>query len=187
MLVGIKGGLGDGKTSVLTYIALKQFVAGQNVYANYSLNFPNGAGKVVPFSSDDLVNGNWEGPGILCLDELQMWMESRISGSEFNRASSHMVLQTRKKNTHIAFTTQFFDQVDLRIRRLMDAAIECKRKKDYTKLSIWRKSDGQIIEKKLYLPPLYGLFNTNEVIKSLSYEKQSDREKVSKKNVDVPI
>lgn len=195
MLIGIKGGLGGGKTSVLSFIGLRQYAAGFNVYSNYKLNFPEGAGKVLPFKPEDLANGNWGSdgkPGILLLDELQVWMESRISTSEFNRMGTQMVLQTRKKNTHIAFTTQFFDQVDLRIRRLIDVAIECQKKKDYSHLTIMRTYDGRITEKKLYLPPLYGLFDTNEIIQPMkkfgeSTKKVAVPEPVKKGNVNVPI
>lgn len=165
MLIGIKGPLGSGKTSVLTFVGLRQYAVGLNVYSNYGLNFRPGptCGEVLPFSSENLANGEWQGPGILLIDELPVWMDSRASIS--NRLSSQMVLQTRKKKTHIAYTTQFLDQVDLRVRRLTDVVIECEKRKDFAHLRIVRTYDGHEVEKKLYLPPLYDLFDTNEIIK----------------------
>lgn len=187
MLIGIKGPLGAGKTALLTFVGLRQYAVGLNVYSNYGLNFRPGptSGKVLPFNAEDLANGNWQGPGILLIDELPVWMDSRNSIS--NRISTQMVLQTRKKKTHIAYTTQFLDQVDLRVRRLTDVVIECEKRKDFAHLRLIRTYDGYEVEKKLYLPPLYDLYDTEEIIrkpdlttaKGVSSESSTVRGKVN--------
>lgn len=188
MIIGIKGPLGSGKTSVLTFVALRQYAMGLNVFPNYKLKFPAGKGTVIPFNPDDFLNGNWQGPGILTLDEMQAWLESRISSSHFNRLSTQMVIQTRKKSTHLAFTTPYFGLVDPRIRKLMDVAIECQRKGDYVKLRITKLNDGRTLQKKLYLPPLYGLFDTMEIVQVIDNIKNKKLEPAKKKdNVSVPL
>lgn len=190
MLIGISGNLGSGKTSVLTYLAFRNFAAGLKVFSNYRLNFGAGHGKVLPFNPQDLAEGRWQGPGVIAADELQAWLESRVSTSVYNRLSTQMVIQTRKKDTHFMFTTPSFDLVDIRIRRLLDVAIHCEKRKDYTYLEIAQMGREGSVQKKLYLPPLYGLFDTKEIVepvRNITHKKEKQAQATTRRpNVAVP-
>ena len=60
-------------------------------------------------------------------------MDSRISGSKRNRIASYFMLQTGKlgKNTDygliLLFTCQYPDQIDKRLRHVMDIGVDCEK------------------------------------------------------------
>ena len=60
------------------------------------------------------------------IDEFHIFCDSRIAASKRNRLISYFALQTRKRNVSLYFTTQFLDQVDKRLRRLVDYRIMCE-------------------------------------------------------------
>lgn len=93
------------------------------VMANYGLRIPHEKIDVQRLlkMQPDLQNC------IIAIDELQVLLDSRNSSSDVNQLLSYFFLQSRKRNVYIYFTTQFLDQVEKRIRRIVDTVTECVR------------------------------------------------------------
>lgn len=122
--ISFEGGLGSGKTLGMTYMLyLEHKMYHKKIFANYKLNFPferldlNKLVDNLPQLNDVAIGG----------DELYVFIDSRLSGSKKNRIFSYFALQTRKRKVTLYFTSQFLDQVDKRLRRLVDYRIICSR------------------------------------------------------------
>lgn len=48
------------------------------------------------------------------------WLDARVSSSKRNRAVNKILLSSRKRGIHFAYTTQSFRQTDVRIRKITD-------------------------------------------------------------------
>lgn len=129
MFIGFTGSLGSGKTLSMTFWG-KYFSRKLNIpcYSNYKTNF---AENITDWKQLMAVQN-----GVVLLDELHILMDSRTSGISKNRFGggnkqtyrTHFMLQTRKKNMLVMFTTQHISQVDLRIRNICDYVILCQKK-----------------------------------------------------------
>jgi len=113
VLMAIVGSLGSGKTLALTYLAYRNLMKGLKIYANYHLKFPHEYVSTVK-QLDKMKNGFFAG------DELWSWLDSRVSTSKRNRAINKILLSSRKRGIHFAYTTQSFNQTDIRIRKITD-------------------------------------------------------------------
>lgn len=166
MLTVIVGKLGQGKTAFMTYLACKDYIEQhRNVMANYRLNFI----KDQKFLNIlDLLDPNNEiiNNATVCIDEGWLFFDSRNSSSKNNIAISQTILQSRKRGCDIYLTAQTFGQVDKRFRNVCDYVIFMERKGDFIYPKIWIKDLNAFSRKKyrIYLPPLFSLYNTNELI-----------------------
>jgi len=113
VLMAFVGELGAGKTLSLTYFAYLNYLKGIKIYSNYHLNFPYEPVRTLE-DIEDMREGFFAG------DELWLWMDSRASQNKKNRVISAILLKSRKRNIQIAYTTQSFGQIDLRVRRITD-------------------------------------------------------------------
>ena len=125
MFVAFTGTLGSGKTLSMTFWG-RYFGAKLNcpVYANYQTSF---ASPISDWKQLTQITN-----GIVLLDELHILMDSRKSVGKFTggkqTARTHFMLQTRKKNMLVLYTTQLFGQVDLRVRSITDYMIMCQKR-----------------------------------------------------------
>jgi len=51
---------------------------------------------------------------------LWQWLDSRVSSSKRNRLVNQILLTSRKRDIHFAYTTQSFKQTDIRVRKITD-------------------------------------------------------------------
>jgi len=168
------GELGAGKTLSLTYFAYLNHLKGVKVYSNYHLSFPHE--KIL--SIED-IEGMRE--GFFAGDELWLWMDSRASHSKKNRAISSILLKSRKRGIQIAYTTQSFGQIDLRIRRITDfiAVPMLSPKEDWCRVLILSNpSMTKVRWLKFRTGEIFPLYDTEEEI-----EPVQDETKKEKKNV----
>ena len=114
MLFGICGNLGIGKTLMLTYLGLKEYLNGNSIYANYHLF--NMKYKLVE-EPRDFINVI---DGIFLGDELWLWADSRLSQTSKNKFVTKVLARSRHVKTDIAYTVQHRKQIDARIRRITD-------------------------------------------------------------------
>lgn len=117
MIVLYKGARGRGKTLTMTKDAYRFFCKGYKIYANYGLTF----GEKV--TSDYILSLNRESNlfnCVLVLDELQLFFDSRNFSRQQNKDFSNFLQQSRKRNIHILYTTQYINTCDLRIRQQTD-------------------------------------------------------------------
>lgn len=115
MLIGIEGGLGDGKTAKMTEYLINDAKKGYDLFSNYKL-------FGVPFYELDvaemLENEQKEiqlKNATIGVDEITVFADCRLSTSVLNRLFSYFVLQSRKRSVDMYYTTQDFDLVDWRI------------------------------------------------------------------------
>jgi len=178
MLVGIMGKMGTGKT--LTMSVLASYLARATktpLWANYSLK---GAS---PLESLDQINETTS--GIECIDEAWLSMDARMW--EDNVRISHWVNQTRKKKVVVFYTTQHIRQMEMRMRNATDILIVCEKKQGaiwLTFIDCQYKSIGKKFcidrPERFYGKinedgTLSGLYDTYEVLKPLSWKKNSSK------------
>jgi uridine kinase len=175
MIIGIEGGIGSGKTILMTRYLYKDFKRGRAIYSNYGLNFkhePVDMSKILEmhdnkFNLRDCTLG---------IDEITVFADCRRSGSKLNRLISYFILQSRKRSVDIYFTTQNLQMIDFRLLDYMDFQILAKKVKDkktqkevegYAQYSLYDIRDVNNIRVKKFVMNLkrfYGLYDTMEVI-----------------------
>lgn len=191
MLVPIVGAMGGGKTATMTYLLYKDYYSGRRIFSNYKLNFPTRSyDKYKPEKLDlslfadanNKILNNCSVGG----DEFWIFADSRASASHINRTISVIVLQSRKRATDFYFTAQSFMQLDNRIRNNCDHVLYCKRKGDYTYLiRINRHIPDDKKKYKIFLPALYDLYDTNEIIDPMNIKKiQKTKENDNEEQTD---
>jgi hypothetical protein len=155
----ITGYIGSGKTLLMTFLLNAYQKAGKKIISNYYLDFPHQSISFEQIQKMQLSNC------VLGLDELTVWLDSRLSMTKQNRIISYFVLQTRKRDVDLLATTQDFGMLDLRLRRQTNYIIESEKVDfdtfHYTlrRLGDWRTTD-------FYLKPkeTYNLFDTTQII-----------------------
>jgi len=126
-IIVFTGGLGQGKTLSMTlyaHLLMAKYNQKLNLYANYGLK---GARPIKTFQ--DLLKAE---KGILCLDEAHISLDSRNFKDKSSMSMTHWLLQTRKADLVVMMTSQGFDQIDIRARRVTDVIASCEKLKDNT-------------------------------------------------------
>lgn len=178
MIAGFVGNIGSGKTLSMVKKAYEEFLKGKTIYSNIHLNF-----DYIPYTIDDLES--WaKGEKILSnivllMDEAHIYLDSRSSMRKRNKFVTYLMLQTRKLGCDVYFTTQFFDQIDKRLRNLTTAIVECYTKtttvpfnsseKIVKTLNIvhLRKTGGIVTRKYTFQSNnIFKLYNTLEIVQS---------------------
>jgi hypothetical protein len=169
--------MGSGKTLSMVRLAYSLYLKGYTIYSNFHLNFP-----FEYFTLKDILeyaeNSKNFVNAVFLVDEAHIFIDARRSSSGRNLALSYFILQTRKQNVWLFFTTQYYHQVDKRLRASTNAFVECSFK-SYTDsygmqanvcLNMWNliKSNKIIVKKFVFSAnSFFGLYNTNEVVKPL--------------------
>lgn len=184
MIVGIEGGIGAGKTLVMTHFAKEEYSnMGKTIFSNYSLNQipyePIGFADLLKWSTSCAecamkytagvcwkCGGRKFSKACILIDEAHVWVDSRSSASKLNRVFSYLMLQTGKEDINLYYTTQDFGQVEKRLRQRTDVGIRVKRRGDLHYLTIEdRTTDSQRPHKAVvYGPDVWEFFNTKEVV-----------------------
>lgn len=170
MIVGFVGKMGSGKTLSLTRQVYKEYKRGKLIISNVHFSFPYKPITIEMLLNYDLDDSELQNC-VVVLDEAHVYLDSRASVSKKNRIISMFLTQTRKKNVHLYYTTQFFDQVDKRLRKNSEVIIQCKSTK-YKKMTIvfnyWfiRDEYGFIQKRNAFVGnKFFNLYDTTQVIK----------------------
>lgn len=167
MLIGIVGDLGAGKTLTMTKLLREDFVKKQcDIYANYHLEFKHkklDSAFMKNFKTLNLHNCS------IGIDEIHIFIDSRSSMKASSKIISYFLLQTRKRNVDLYYTTQFLNQVDKRLRNISDIIIQCNRlkrrmSKDFMIVNTFNLRNGRKIRKVFDPEQYYSMYNTNEII-----------------------
>ena len=168
------GDRGSGKTLFMTLEAFNQYRKGKQIYSNYELTFPKLPNtkktKIVP--EDFFTNFDKYNLRNVCmfLDEIYVYVDSRASGSTKNKLMSYFFNQTRKTGVDLYYSTQFFSQVDKRLRFNTERFIIPKCFKDKNKnifivVEICNR-DLKILAKWIVKAKcIFNLYDTDEIIK----------------------
>lgn len=132
MIVIITGGLGSGKTCLLTRYGKIAHSDGKLLYSNYHLAY-------MKYKKLDIVDMYFNEPELknvmILADEIYTFMDCRMSTNKRNILQSYFIAQTRKRNTDLYYTAQFSQFTDLRLTAFIDIWIQMK--------NIWVMIDGK--------------------------------------------
>ena len=162
MFIGFTGSLGSGKTASMTFWgAYFAYKTGMPVYSNYALSMPREIKTQLIDSWDALTRIT---NGIVLLDELHITFDSRLWSNTAKR--THFLLQTRKKNLVVMFTTQHISQVDKRIRNICDYVLLCEKKAGQFRNSVIHFLTNELGRQLLLknMRPVYDWYNTFEIV-----------------------
>jgi len=190
MIYGLIGDIGTGKTMLMTYLGYQMYREGYNIYSNYNLNFKHKYIKNLE-DFDDIV----EYPNAFLLDEVWITADSRSSMKKRNISLSRILLQSRKLDSDVLYTTQFINQVDRRIRGISQCIMHpFPLLVDQHKIPVVigvrvykRNINGEMIPRKTININVYGshmLYETKEIVKATeSTSLETIIEKYSKEYV----
>ena len=126
MLIAFEGDRGSGKTLTMTKMGYIKHLQGRKIISNYTVNYPH-IKLISQWLKDYLDKGvsNKESVTDCCIlwDELPVYVDCRRSASKRNLLISYLVLQSRKRNVDIMYTTQSMDYVDKRFRKHTDVIV----------------------------------------------------------------
>ena len=186
-LVNIEGRYGSGKTLIATIMAVD---SGKPIYANYPIK----SDRYIPVTPELLFEID---TGIIVLDEVYTWLESRTSGKPSSIYLSHILFQSRKRDMDFLITDQLLKTVDVRFRDMRDYDIRCKAIPNYKNPVGFKYTIIDLIEKnfvRLFLPVevakekgYFDLYDTYQKVTSIDNEmmtKISSSKKGIVKQVD---
>lgn len=176
MILGFIGTVGSGKTLSMTKQAYEYYKKGMTIYSNYHLNFPYERLDKTTF--DELISETRQLQDcVILLDELHIWLDSRSSGKKKNKTITYFILQTRKRNVRLLFSTQHFHQVDKRLRDTVDILTYCTNVTDKQSLvqdgnetifimqeSFFQYEPDKVVKRVFKANPYFILYDTREII-----------------------
>lgn len=130
----LTGTRGSGKTLTMTIFAfLKMAYEDKKVWSNYPIEgiavFPDGSEKYcasIPLNMDSLyMFDKGIANGIVCIDEVNLWSDSRRSMSITNRLLDAILTLIRHRQLSFYFTVQNEMWLDNRVRYQIDTLIRC--------------------------------------------------------------
>jgi len=155
---------------------VKDFYRDKKVYANFKL-------KKIKYKPLDVLEilemekGRFNLDGVSCaIDELTVFADCRTSMKKMNRFLSYFILQTRKRDVTLYYTTQDFNMVDLRVINHTDIRVLAEKilrpdgetyYDDYRKYTIYDLRDIRHLNWKsftLKISNYYDYYDTYEVI-----------------------
>src|SRR6056297_2716642 len=170
MIIGYIGTRGRGKTLSCVREAYEHYKNGYTIYSNVKLD--DKKFKTWHTITGDMLIDWVQGEkqfkkAFFILDEVHVYMDSRMGMSKRSVIISYFVLQTRKRDVRIGYTTQFLNQVDKRLRNPTEIFVECQN---------YMTKNGVIQENKVFheetsrawldrfkANDYFGYYNTDEI------------------------
>lgn len=187
MIIGYFGNVRQGKTLSAVRELKKFYDEGYHIFSNTWLSF-----DFTPLELDyilDIVEKGIDVPdkSVFFIDEIYIWQDSRVSGSKRNRIISYFLLQTGKLGEStdygliLLFTAQYPDQIDKRLRHVMDIAVLCEKislkgEKYFKLIKYFFRGDKSYSSGKVYRATSddYALYDTRKritMVKDRYYEE----------------
>lgn len=179
MIIAIIGKRGCGKTLTMAKIITEELRKGKNIYTNFHINkkaLPKIQHKLLHIIDNNfLLNyGTFKLYNCaLFIDEIYVYIDSRMSSSKRNRIWSYFINQTRKRDVDMYYTTQFFKQVEVRLRNNTEVFIFPEsfehEQKIFVRNAIYTnsiKSDEllKIKEERFIGNEFFNVYDTDEII-----------------------
>lgn len=177
MILSFIGTVGSGKTLSMTYEAWKYYKLGYRIFSNYHLEFPHTKLNWKILETMIAERTQLEN-AVIAIDEMHIWIDSRSSMEKKRKGITYFILQTRKANIRLLYTTQHLGQVDKRLRDTTDILVFCRNMTNKTSLVAddsvdvyiqqefvyqWRENMKPAV-KVIYANPVFKLFNTKEIV-----------------------
>jgi len=172
MLIGIEGNIGTGKTLYLVRCLKQDSDNGKNIYTNLDLK----GIKHKNFDIDEFLTGDNNKElfnATIGLDEITVMMDCRLGSSKQNLLMGYLVLQSRKRNIDIYYTTQSLELVDYkRLVKYTSYIVFCEKfpddkLEDFRKYSFFDTYNQTFNQKYMDIRPFYKYYDTNQIIEPL--------------------
>lgn len=165
MIIGFVGPRGSGKSASMVLEAYRWYQKGYTVFSNIDLSFehqPYTAKMIENFASDK----NPLSRAVVLIDEAHVLLDSRSSVTKRNKIISYFILQTRKRDVHVLYTTQSFHQIEKRLRDQSDMLISCKFNASSTMVqqTITDTATFKVIKRVIDISPVFKLYDTNAIV-----------------------
>lgn len=124
MIIGILGGMGSGKTLLLSKLLRDDLKVKKKIYSNYKLAFKHQileTEDIYKYAEQEEELSNLS----IGLDEIYLYVDSRLSSQKKNRIYSYFLLQTNKRDVNLYYTAQRLNTVDKRFRENTGLFINC--------------------------------------------------------------
>jgi hypothetical protein len=171
VLFCLVGELGAGKTLGLTFLAWKNwFYRRKPLFSNYHLF------QMPYYFIDTQAKMDMMREGFFAADELWLWIGTEKT--VVTKLSTNILLKSRKRNLTYAFTSQILDQLNKRVRKILDftAYPQLNAREDIMKCAIFRTGNPvpATYMKTIYFKTalFFTLYDTNEEVQPL--QEQSD-------------
>lgn len=176
MLIGIQGGLGTGKTVLLTKYLITDYYKDYEIYVNYKLYDI----KYNDLHVEEMLENEQQHVTLknatIGIDELTVFADCRLSASKMNRWIGYLVLQSRKRSVDLYYTTQNFSMIDKRILNHTHIQVIAQSLYDregnviphfkkYSVIDARDISSMKINRFILDIRPYYDFYDTDEIIK----------------------
>lgn len=178
MIIGYSGNIRQGKTLSAVRQLYLLYNHGYTIYSNIKLNFPYKPLDITLLQDivEDKIVISEKKP-VFFIDEVHIWLDSRMSAGKRNRIVSYFLLQSGKLGEDsdygmiLIYTTQYMHQIDKRLRSLTSIAVECE-KHEVNKEKIilcteyhFKGKKSRITKSVFFAKPYYALYDTREVVK----------------------
>lgn len=166
------GNIGSGKTLYLVRCLKQDADNGRNIYTNLKLN----GIKHKDFDIDEFLSGKSNKNlfnATVGLDEITVMMDCRLGSSKQNLLMGYLVLQSRKRNIDIYYTTQSLDLVDYKRLVKYTSYIVFAEKfpndniEDHRIYSFFDNYKETFKQKYMDIRPYYKYYDTNQIIEPL--------------------
>lgn len=169
-IISVNGSFGSGKTLMLTMLGYEYLTKDKyKVLSNYTLKYEH---QLIEL--DFILNAVLENlelnKCIILYNEVYTWLESKDSSNEINKVFSYFIMQSRKRDVTIAYSSQLDSMVDKRLRLLSQINIECYHNLEDKCFNYVFYVDGRepiifsLSEKSLYEYNIFDLYNTKEIV-----------------------
>lgn len=178
MLWLLLGGYGGGKTLKLV---LEAFSEPRDVYGNFSIRKLDNYTKIVPSDLKDIKEN-----ALVVLDEMQTWLEARVSMSFLNRFVTNIINQADKKDIDYFGSAHLFSSLDIRFRSNVHRIITCERigeerpnrtrlndKRDF-RFKIMNTYNGKVKKKRLRYSNATKYFDVYDTKEIIGYPDEND-------------
>lgn len=178
MLWLLLGDYGGGKTLRLV---LEAYSEPRDCYGNFTISGLDNYTKIVPADLKDIKEN-----ALVVLDEMQTWLESRVSMSFLNRFVTNIINQADKKDIDYFGSAHLFNSLDIRFRSNVHRIITCERigreapnrtrtndKRDF-RFKIMNTYSGKIKKKRLRYRNAIKYFDVYDTREVIDYPDEKD-------------
>lgn len=198
---------GSGKTILASKMVEISVSMGIPVYSNYDLDFKDCSiiepHQLFNLGEDYTLENNKRCQVVL--DEAYSWIESRNYGSDLNKYTSYILMQSRKRGMEFITTEQLNSSIDIRFQQLAEINVASKMLKDrfryiylFDNMKIARKDlffkDCNKIVPNIWLKPnkqnqkFWDCYRTEEIIKPIRFDElQSKMESLNSSKLNERI
>ena len=170
--IAIIGPTGCGKTICLTWIGKNFGERGFDVFSNFKTTIPGATYVDDPF---ELLQAE----GIVLVDEIQKYVNSRLSSDARTLFYSELTSEARKTTSSLYCTSQRFMNIDIKVRNNVNYVLFPEYNKELHWCTVFA-FEGVDYEKPLDIfefdcIPIYPMFDTKERVKGIYTPEEKDR------------